>query len=152
MKNLEELEKKYAELGKEIQALKENKVKYPIYCKLKDGDLIVKFDGLRSGVVVKHNTYHYIGYKGNNWKPHTDTDIWEQLEVDEETGFYDTQPVWCWGNNNYSHERTLKFYDAKNKCTFKHDGIRDGFAFKKYLSFEGNWTEWMLEAHNTLKI
>ena len=95
MKNLEELEKKYAELGKEIQALKENEikypiyfeVKYPIYCKSKLTGIIVKFDSLKSGIVVKKSYIHDIGYKGNNLAPHTNTDAWEQLEVDEETGF-----------------------------------------------------------------
>ena len=40
MKNLKELEQKYLELGKEIEALKKQsekeEFKYPIYCKFKD--------------------------------------------------------------------------------------------------------------------
>ena len=52
MKNLKELEQKYLELGKEIEALKKQntekeKFKYPIYCKLKDSSLVVKFTGLQ---------------------------------------------------------------------------------------------------------
>ena len=51
MKNLKELEQKYLELGKEIEALKKQNTEkeksiYPIYCKLKDSSLVVKFKGL----------------------------------------------------------------------------------------------------------
>ena len=150
MNNLEELEKKYAELGKEIQALKENKLQCPIYCKSKLTGIIVKFDSLKSGIVVKKSYIHDIGYKGNNLAPHTNTDAWEQLEVDEETGFYDTQPVWCW--DDYStHSRILKFYDAKNKNTFGYDGKRNSSSYNNYLPFEGNWHDWMIEANKTLE-
>lgn len=149
--NLEELEKKYAELGKEIQALKENKVQYPIYCKGKYTGLIVKFDSLKSGIVVKESIEFSVDCYKNNWTPHTDTDTWEQLEVDKITGFYDTQPVWCW-DNYYTHSRMLKFYDYKNKCTFCFDdGKRNGAKYNNYLPFEGNWHDWMLEAHKTLE-
>lgn len=148
MKNLEELEKKYAELGKEIQALKENEIKYPIYCKSKTSGVIVKFDSLSHGIVVKQSEDFSFGH--NYRTEHTDTDVWEQLEVDEVTGLYDTQPVWCW-DYNCSHVRHLKFYDAKNKCTFYHYGKRNGNNYNHYLPFEGNWLDWMLEAHNTLE-
>ena len=44
MKNLKELEQKYLELGKEIEALKKQSEKeeitYPIYCKFKDSSLV----------------------------------------------------------------------------------------------------------------
>ena len=53
MKNLKELEQKYLELGKEIEALKKQNIEkeeftYPIYCKLKDSSLVVKFKGFIS--------------------------------------------------------------------------------------------------------
>ena len=52
MKNLKELEQKYLELGKEIEALKkqseEEGIKYPIFCKSIQSPLVVKFTGLES--------------------------------------------------------------------------------------------------------
>ena len=62
MKNLKELEQKYLELGKEIEVLKkqsteEKEFEYPIYCKLKDSSLVVKFKGLKNGKTVVNNTY-----------------------------------------------------------------------------------------------
>ena len=47
---------------------------YPIYCKLTASPLVVKFDGLGSGVVVLPN-----GVYSANWIPHTDQKTWVQL-------------------------------------------------------------------------
>ena len=87
MKNLKELEQKYLELGKEIEALKKQntekeEIKYPIYCKRIGSPLVVKFVGLKSGEVVFGSIYN-VGHKSNNWIKHTDTDIWQQLDVCE---------------------------------------------------------------------
>ena len=46
MKNIKELEQKYLELGKEIEALKKQntekeEIKYPIYCKFKGSSFVV---------------------------------------------------------------------------------------------------------------
>ena len=48
MKNLKELEQKYLELGKEIEALKnqvteKEDINYPIYCKHINASLVIKF-------------------------------------------------------------------------------------------------------------
>jgi hypothetical protein len=96
MKNLKKLEQKYLELGKEIKALKnqvaEKKgIKYPIYCKLIDSSLVVKFTGLRTGEVVINEERHSILRKRNDWIKHTDTKQWQQLDVCEKTGFFDGQ-------------------------------------------------------------
>ena len=48
MKNLEELEKKYQELGKEIEKLKAEPEEYTMYLKLDGGDLDIRVTG--SGV------------------------------------------------------------------------------------------------------
>ena len=156
MKNLKELEQKYLELGKEIEALKkqnldkEEEIKYPIFCKWKQTSLVVKFTGLQSGEVVMNNSYYSVGDKGNDWRSHTDSNIWQQLDVCEETGFFDGQLVWCWDNDE-THSRHLRFYDVKNKCAFYDDGNRNGYSYKNYEPFEGNYPDWALEAFQTLE-
>lgn len=153
MKNLKELEQKYLELGKEIEALKKQSKKeefeYPIYCKLKYSSLVVKFMGLYGEVVVNCSQYK-IGDKSTTWTSHTDTDVWQQLEVCKKTGFFDGQLVWCWDNND-THIRYLKFYDAKNECTYQCDGNRYGSVFDNYEPFEVNYPDWALEAFKTLE-
>ena len=155
MKNLKELEQKYLELGKEIEALKKQntekeKFNYPIYCKLKDSSLVVKFTGLQSGETVINSKYNNIGDKSTNWEKHTDTNVWQQLDVCEETGFFDGQLVWCWDNDD-THSRMLKFYAVKNECTYQFDGCRKGHVFDNYEPFEGNYPDWALEAFQTLE-
>ena len=155
MKNLKELEQKYLELGKEIEALKKQntekeEITYPIYYKLKKSSLVVKFTGLQSGEAVVNDKDNNIGDKSANWIRHTDTDVWQQLDVCEETGFFDGQLVWCWDNND-THSRMLKFYDTKHKCTYQFDGTEDGFGYDNYEPFEGNYPDWALEAFQTLE-
>ena len=155
MKNLKELEQKYLELGKEIEALKKQNIEkeeftYPIYCKLKDSSLVVKFKGLRQGKTVVNNTFNNVGNKSYVWQNHTDTNAWQQLDVCEETGFFDGQLVWCW-DNGATHVVTLRFYDAKNKCTYRFDGTKNGSNYDNYEPFEGNYPDWALEAFQTLE-
>ena len=155
MKNLKELEQKYLELGKEIEALKKQstekeEITYPIYCKLKGSSLVVKFTGLQEGKLVVNSKRIKIEKTFNEWRICTDTDVWQQLDVCEETGFFDGQLVWCWDNND-AHIRYLKFYDAKNECTYQFDGTRCGTRFNNYEPFEGNYPDWALEAFQTLE-
>ena len=155
MKNLKELEQKYLELGKEIETLKkQNSEKeeftYPIYCKLIDSSLVIKFTGLQTGEVVVNNYPHNVGYNGYDWINHTDKNEWQQLDVCEKTGFFDGQLVWCWDNND-THFRVLKFYDAKNKCTYQFDGTKNGSNYDNYEPFECNYPDWALEAFQTLE-
>ena len=155
MRNLKELEQKYLELGKEIKALKKQnaekeEITYPIYCKFKDSSLVIKFTELKSGEVVINNSYYSVGYKCYYWKEHTDKNEWQQLEVCPETGFFDGQLVLCWDNNT-THMRILKFYEAKRKGTYQFDGTRCGVSFDNYEPFEGNYPDWSLEAFQTLE-
>ena len=156
MKNLKELEQKYLELGKEIEALKnqvteKEEINYPIYCKNKDTSLVVKFTGLKSGEVVVNNMFHdEVGKTRNNWVEHTDANTWQQLDVCEKTGFFDGQLIWCWDNDE-THSRHLRFYDIRNKCAFYDDGNRNGYSYKNYEPFEGNYPDWALEAFQTLE-
>ena len=154
MKNLKELEQKYLELGKEIEALKKQsekeESKYPIYCKLKNSSLVVKFTELQSGELVVGNKYQKVGNKRNVWIKHTDTKYWQQLEVCEKTGFFDGQLVWCW-DDVQTHSRMLRFYDTKNKCTYIFNGKNNGCIYDNYEPFEGNYPDWALEAFKTLE-
>ena len=154
MKNLKELEQKYLELGKEIEVLKKQsekeEIKYPIYCKLKDSSLVVKFTDLRTGEVVINEERHNILRKRNDWIKHTDTNQWQKLDVCEKTGFFDGQLVWCW-DNSQTHKRELKFYDVKNKCSYDFSGGKDGYNYNNYAPFEGNYPDWALEAFQTLE-
>ena len=154
MTNLKELEQKYLELGKEIEALKKQSEKeefeYPIYCKFKDSSLVIKFTGLQSGEAVVNSKHYNIGDKSTTFRSHADTNVWQQLNVCEETGFFDGQLVWCWDNYD-THERSLKFYYVKNKCTYMFDGIKDGTDYDNYAPFEGNYPDWALKAFQTLK-
>ena len=155
MKNLKELEQKYLELGKEIEALKnqvtkKEEIKYPIYCKLKDSSLVVKFTGLRQGKTVVNNTFNNVGNKSSVWQNHSETNIWQQLDVCKKTGFFDGQLVWCWDNDD-THVKGLKFYDAKNECTYQFDGTEDGHNYDNYEPFEGNYPDWALKAFQTLE-
>lgn len=156
MKNLKELEQKYLELGKEIEALKKQNTEkeksiYPIYCKHKFSPKVVKFTSLKEGEVVVNNKTYKVGANSNDWISHTDNSVWQQLKVCEKTGFFDGQLVWCWDNTD-SYMRYLKFYDAKNKCTYSYSGIKYGHNFKNYEPFEGNYPDWALEAFQTLEI
>ena len=155
MKNLKELEQKYLELGKEIEALKnqvteKEEINYPIYCKLKGSSLVVKFTGLQEGKLVVNSKHTKIEETFKEWRIFTDINTWQQLDVCEETGFFDGQLVWCWDYNN-AHYRTLKFYDAKNECTYCYDGTRAGDYYCNYEPFKGNYPDWALEAFQTLE-
>ena len=155
MKNLKELEQKYLELGKEIEALKnqvteKEEIKYPIYCKSIGSSLVVEFTRLNEGKVVVNSRYDIIGEYRTNWHDYNNNNVWQQLDVCEETGFFDGQLVWCWSHND-THSRYLRFYDVKNKSTFYYNGTRDGTRFGNYEPFEGNYPDWALEAFQTLE-
>ena len=155
MTNLKELEQKYLELGKEIEALKKQntekeKFEYPIYCRFKDWYLVVKFTALQTGEVVMNNSCYSVGDKCDDWRKHTDTMVWKQLDVCEKTGFFDGQLVWCWEDDD-THSRVLRFYEVKRKGTYKFDGTQDGHAYDNYEPFEGNYPDWALEAFQTLE-
>ena len=156
MKNLKELEQKYLELGKEIEALKKQSTEkkefeYPIYRKLIHSSLVVRITGLNSGELVVNDKYYKVGEHIKNWSNFNNNNVWQQLEVCEKTGFFDGQLVWCWDNND-TYIRYLKFYNAKNKCTYYQcDGNRYGSVFDNYEPFEGNYPDWALEAFQTLE-
>ena len=160
MKNLKELEQKYLELGKEIEILKKQNIekeefkytsyRYPMYCKSKNSSLVVKLTASDEGEVIVNNKNHNKGEFKKTWCDYNKSDVWQQLDVCEKTGFFDGQLVWCWDNDD-THSRDLKFYDAKNKCTYIFNGNNDGCNYDNYEPFEGNYPDWALEAFQTLE-
>lgn len=50
---------------------------YPIYCKNQDTNMVVKFTDLTKGEVIKGE---YIGHISKDMHPHTDTEVWEEIE------------------------------------------------------------------------
>ena len=160
MKNIKELEQKYLELGKEIEALKKQNTekeelkytsyRYPMYCKSKNSSLVVKLTASDEGEVIVNNKNHNRGEFRKTWSDYNKSDVWQRLDVCEETGFFDGQLVWCW-ENNQTHFKCLRFYDAKNKCTYYSDGKKDGAFYDNYEPFEGNYPDWALEAFQTLE-
>lgn len=155
MERVELIKEKLDKLQLEVDNLrneleKSNEQKYPIYCRNKETNSVVKFTGLSEGEIVVNSHAYNIGYYSNNWISHTDTDVWQQLEVCPVTGLFDGQAVWCW-DNNMSHGRGLKFYSVKNKRPYGINGKGASFTFDNYGLFEGNYSKWMLEAFETLE-
>ena len=160
MKNLKELEQKYLELGKEIEALKKQNTekeefkytsyRYPMYCKSKNSSLVVKLTASDEGEVIVNNKNHNKGEFKKTWCDYNKSDIWQPLDVCEKTGFFDGQLVWCWDNDD-THTIILKFYDVKYKCSYQFDGRRNGAIYDNYEPFEGNYPDWALEAFQTLE-
>ena len=155
MKNLKELEQKYLELGKEIEAIKnqiteKEEITYPIYCKSIGSSLVVEFTRLNEGKVVVNSRYDSIGEYRTNWHDYNNNNVWKQLDVCKNTGFFDGQLVWCWEDDD-THSRVLRFYEAKHKGTYQFDGTRCGTRFNNYEPFEGNYPDWALEAFQTLE-
>ena len=70
---------------------KNQEFKYPMWFKSKKCCLVVRFDSLKSGkICIGDNMYRSSGTYRKCWNPHTNTEIWEQVEnpdkmVDEAT-------------------------------------------------------------------
>lgn len=121
------------ELGKVVfPADKVEEFTYPIFAKSNVDNIVVRFDDLMSGEVVFEYASDFTeGYKSSKWKYHCNNKIWQILDYDAERGLYDGQPVWCWHDCD-ACLRELKFYDAKNKCSFAAPGCRRGHHYHNY--------------------
>lgn len=147
----ERLDKLQLELNNLRNEVKKSELKYPIYCKSVKTGKVVKFTSLTEGEVFVNNIYDSVGTCCNNWINHTNTDVWQQLEVCPETGFFDGQAVWCW-DDDYTHGRSLRFYNVKRKGIYNLSGEKaNSYTYDNYKPFEGNYTAWMLKAFETLE-
>jgi len=144
---IEELKKQVLELEAK---LKEEKFTYPMYFKNINNGLVVKFSNLNTGVVVAGEWKHYcVGYSNDNFFPHTNTDVWEQVNLIDVIP--DKALVWCWDNGHLFYKE-LRFWDAKNKATFHRSiGNRAGSSYENYEIYIGEEPEWAVEARKLLE-
>ena len=132
----------------ELEAsLKEDKFEYPICKKGKLTGIIVLFEDISTGKVLKKGKDFNLAVGANFQGLHTGTSIWEDYPYDKERGLYHKQMVYCW-DNYYTHGVEIRFYDAINECVFAFDGYLSGTEFEYYSA---TMPEFMLEAHKTLK-
>ena len=151
------LKDKIAKFEKELAELKaefsKQEVEYPLFRRSKQNSSIVKFTSLSEGTVVWKGSVPYsaIGHYSENWFKHTDTDTWEEVAYDRDRDLWDGQPIWCW-NNDDTHVRELRFYDAVHKKAYSYTGIRANVGYKNYKAINSDHYEsWMIEAYVTLE-
>lgn len=69
------------EIIKEWEDTAENQeFTYPMWFKLKETGCVIEFYGLTNGIIVKHPEKRMMGDYCDNWLPHTNAEIWEQVE------------------------------------------------------------------------
>ena len=118
------------------EALKEfdkPKFDYPICCKSKQTGEVVVFTGMQKGEVLKvdKDEYYNLGYKSENFHPHTNKTVWEEIPYDRERGFYHKQPVYCWCNED-THSVTIRFYNALTGYVYAYQGSNMKSIYDNY--------------------
>ena len=104
---------------------------YPLVKRSKRAGAIIKFTSMSGGTTVwKGNTCFKIGYVSNNFIKHT-SDEWEDVAYDSERDLWDGQPVECWDDED-THRRHIRFYNAKDKSIYSYKGERDKVDFDNY--------------------
>ena len=96
---------------------------YPICCRAKLTGEVVVFTGIKKGEVLKvdKDEYYHLGCKSENFHPHTNKNIWEEIPYDKERGFYHKQLVYCWDNCD-THIVNMQFYDVFNGTVYAYQG------------------------------
>jgi hypothetical protein len=125
---------------------------YPLYMRFTSSNLIVKFDGLNSGTVIRDVIGWPIGTKSDNWIRHTDTNQWTPIEYNEKLGIFDKQLCECW-DDYMTHFRTYRFYSVEKGGMYTSDGtITNGSKYHnmKPVPFD-QYPAWALEAEKTLE-
>ena len=80
-----------------------------------------------------------------------DLENFKEILYDKKRKLWDGQPVWCW-DRIYNFQKDLRFYDAKNKCTFEVEcGARDGLEYSFYEPYPYLDDKWVIKAYNKLK-
>lgn len=127
-----EIELSKEELEKALKEFDEPEFDYPICCKSKHNGEIVLFDEdvnfarcLEPG--DSFSTKGRIGAYGHP----ADSTTWEQIPYDKERGFYHKQLVYAWDDKD-THQSSLRFYDAINKCCFSYAGKFYGWPYNNY--------------------
>jgi hypothetical protein len=123
---------------------------YPLYCKSTKGH-IVKFTGLRTGVLVRSINDVKAGQTTATYTAHTNTDTWTPIPFNSDLGILDKQLCECWDDDE-TYMRYIKFYDAENSCTFNFKGYRGGAKFSNYSPIPFNeYPQWAIKAEQTLE-
>ena len=150
MTSKEMLLKKIEELKKEVENLDNEYPKYMIFnASSKCEQFIVELteDTVGKVVAVADNSIHKIGYRDREWTIKSQPNLWNATTNPNE--LCDMDLVEC-GNDKCS--KMYRFYDAKNKCTFKGAGNRDGAEFdcyRKVMPWET--PDWAIKAQKLLK-
>lgn len=76
--------------------MKAKEYEYPKFFRRKYANYIAKFTSLEEGVLMTTYTLSARVGDKHSWIAHTDTDTWEEIPCDKETGFYHKQLVWSW--------------------------------------------------------
>jgi hypothetical protein len=116
----------------EVKQEVKEEIKYPIFAKGKDDVLVVKFTASETGEVVlsPSNSEVILNIVYGSFVSHTDKDVWQILDYNEERSLYDTQPVIVW-DDDMKADKSLRFYDAVNDGTFSFSGKRNGSNWSK---------------------
>jgi len=133
-----------------VPAVKE--FEYPTWFE-SDAGTVVKFTDLNAGIVVKKSKSHcdVIGYFSSAWLEHTNTCVWTQVE--DPNKIHDKDLVYCW-DDNHTHYRIIRFYDAKNSCVFNEKGTRDSYYYQHYEKVPPEveaTMDWVEEARKSLE-
>ena len=130
----------------------EDKIEYPLFKRNKVNGAVIKFTGLSEGTVVwkgddpeleANRHYHHL-------RAHTEEEFWEDVAYDRERNLWDGQPIYCWDNDS-THSRTIRFYDAINKRTFGYKGERKGHFYNKYIPIPPeHYDKWIVDSYNKL--
>lgn len=150
----QKLAKAKAKVKKLEALLKTKQYIYPIYKQSITNGQVVKFDGLISGeVVVKGNlsTNYDIRHRLFSWIEHTCTGTWKDFDPADLNKPNDKDLVYCW-DDDMTHCRAIRFYDAVANKTFSTEGNRCAFIYDNYEVIPRNqWPEWAIEAYKTLE-
>jgi len=126
---------------------------YPLYKKDVKSNLIVKFDGLTSGIVMRGVKHRWRTDESHtNWVTHTDTSHWAPIKYNETLGIFDKQLCECW-DNHMTHSRAIRFYSVEKGGAYTPDGKNiygSKYHNMKPIPFD-QYPEWALEAEKTLE-
>lgn len=115
--------------------MKQEKVKYPIFAKLKNKSniLIMKFEMYddEGFAVFTDDIICEVGEYLHDLDNHQDLNAWQILDYDADRNLYDTQPILCW-DNRHTTQKEIRFYDAKNRAAFDVGGERSIIHFDNY--------------------
>jgi len=124
---------------------------YPLFKRWKDSGEVVLFTDMTVGITVWNGSeVENVGNVSDTFMKHTDN-RWEDVAYDPKRDLWDGQPIECW-DICCTHQKIIKFYDAKNKCSYSYDGKRNGYSYSNYKALSSDrYDEWTLEAYKTLE-